>query len=238
MDFIFSLTSYPTRFPYLDLVINSLINQRVKAKKIILNIAKEDSKSFNLKLDPSVEINFVEDLKAAKKLIPTLIKYPSENIITVDDDTIYPDTLSEILIRGYMDNPRHIVAGRARKITKDAEGNFLPYMKWPLLFNGHRSSSSVMPTGVGGVLYPSNIFHNDVIDAFEYKDYLTTDDFWWYTQARRMGVDFVQVKVFNENFFPNISPIANKGLFYHGNKTKNDQSFLSLINKYGDFTGI
>jgi hypothetical protein len=238
MNFIFSLTSYPARFPYLGLVIDSLINQKVKAKRIVLNIAKDDQEFFNLSFDPVVEVNFVEDLKAAKKLIPTLIKYPNENIITVDDDTVYPDNLSEKLIQGYLNNPGNIITGRARKIAKDNRGHFLPYMKWPLLFNGHDSSTNVMPTGVGGVLYPANIFHKDVLDSSVYKDYLTTDDFWWYTQARRNDVSFVQVKIFNRYTFPNIESIANRGLFYYGNKTKNDQAFFSLISKYGNFTGI
>lgn len=238
MDFIFSLTSYPARFPYLSQVIDSLINQKIQAKNIVLNISKEDRKAFNLNLGPTVEINFVDDLKAAKKLIPTLIKYPNENIITVDDDTVYPNDLSEKLIAGYLNNPGNIIAGRARKITKDSDNNFLPYMKWPLLFNGYSSSPGLMPTGVGGVFYPANIFHKDVLNSSIYKDYLTTDDFWWYAQARRNGISFVQVKIFNEHKFPNIDIIANKGLFYYGNKTKNDQAFASLLSRYGNFTGV
>jgi hypothetical protein len=234
MNFIFSLTSYPARFEYLDQVLDSLRNQRIPGDFIVLNIAKEDKPLLKLNSYANLEVNFVEDLKAMKKLLPTLTKYPEHNIITVDDDTIYPKKLSERLITGYEKNPGNIIAGRARKITKNKD-EFNEYLKWTPLYHGHPSDKLVFPNGVGGVFYPKNIFHPDVFDESFYKNFVTTDDFWWYTQARRNGVQFVQVSIFNRLNFPNIMPIASKGLFYYKNKTENDKAFKMLLDAYGNF---
>lgn len=235
MPYIFSLTSYPARFDYLDQVIRSLKKQSIPADQVVINIAKADKKHFKLNNYYGIEVNFVEDLKAMKKLLPTLKSHSNHNIITVDDDTMYPPHLSERLLRGSTENPGAVVAGRARKVTRSNEG-FAPYLEWPLLFDGHEKSKDVLPTGVGGVLYPKNVFHNDVFDKDQYMNYITKDDFWWYAQARRKGTEFVQVPVFDKNNFPNISPIANKGLYYYGNKYANDEALSSLVSMYGDFT--
>lgn len=234
MSFIFSLTSYPARFDYLDLVIDSLRNQDLEADAIVLNIAEEDRKAIKLKDYRKIELNFVEDLKAMKKLLPTLVEYPECNVITVDDDTIYPEYLSERLWTSSEANPGHVVAGRARKITKTGD-EFNRYMDWLPLFDGHPRDKLVLPNGVGGVLYPANIMHPDVFNEYIYKDFVTTDDFWWYAQARRNGAKFVQVPIFDQSSFPNIMPIASKGLFYYKNKTENDKAFQKLLKVYGNF---
>lgn len=232
------MTSYPIRFPYLDQVINSLRKQNVKSDGIVINIARQDRKHLKLNSYQDIHVDYVEDLKAAKKLLPTILNNPDKNIITVDDDTIYPEDLSEKLLIGLEQNPGNIITGRARKIIRDGSGNFEKYMKWPLLFDGYPSAPNIMPNGVGGVLYPPGVFHQDVFDYDFLNNFLNNDDYWWYTQARRNNTKFVQVPIFDKKNFPNIMPIASKGLFYYGNKTKNDEVFKLLLNKYGNFTGI
>lgn len=235
MSYIFSLTSYPARFEYLNQVIKSLKHQETPADHIVINIAKEDKKNFKLNNYYGIEVNFVEDLKAMKKLLPTLQKHSNHNIITVDDDAIYPKELASKLLEGSRNNPGSVIAGRARKIIRTNDG-FAPYLEWPALYDGHERSKDVLPNGVGGVLYPRNVFHKDVFDKDEYINYLNKDDFWWYAQARRAGTEFVQIPIFSKKDFPNISVIANRGLFYYGNKYENDKALASLIATYGDFT--
>jgi hypothetical protein len=237
VDYIFSLTSYPARYQYLPAILDSLRNQKIRAQNIILNIAEEEKKNLKINSYSGVEINFVENLKAMKKLLPTLLSHPNEHIITVDDDTIYPTDLSEKLIQGLSNNPNHVVAGRARKITKNKDG-FNKYMEWKPLYDGHESDKLILPNGVGGVLYPPNVFHKDVFDDNVYHEFITTDDFWWYAQARKNGTRFVQVPIYDPSNLPNIMPIANRGLFYYKNKTENDVAFKKLLEMYGDFTAI
>ena len=234
MDYIFSLTSYPARYPYLPAILDSLRNQVLSPQNIVINIAEDEKQSFKLNSYRGIEVNFVENLKAMKKLLPTLPLYPNHHIITVDDDTIYPNYLSQKLFAGLDKNPGHVVAGRARKITK-TDNQFNKYMEWQPLFDGHESDKLVLPNGVGGVLYPPGIFHSDVFDSGVYHDFITTDDFWWYAQARRNGAKFVQVPIFDRKKFPNIMPIASKGLFYYKNKTENDIAFNKLLDLYGNF---
>jgi protein O-GlcNAc transferase len=234
VEYIFSLTSYPARYSYLPAILNSLRNQVLKPKNIIINIAENEKKSFRLNSYVGIEVNFVENLKAMKKLLPTLSLYPDQHIITVDDDTIYPTNLSQRLFDALEKNHGHVVAGRARKITK-TNNEFNKYMEWTPLYDGHQSDKLVVPNGVGGVLYPPGIFHPDVLDGNVYREFITTDDFWWYAQARRNGAKFVQVPIFDRNNFPNIMPIASKGLFYYKNKKENDVAFKRLLDLYGNF---
>ena len=93
-EHVVSLTSYPERFNTLSQTLNSLLAQRLIAKKIYLNIAQEDMS----KLPASVKdfassglinINACENLGPGKKLIPTLKLEKNLPIIVVDDDLIF-----------------------------------------------------------------------------------------------------------------------------------------------------
>ena len=96
-EIIVSLTSFPKRINIVVKTINTILNQSVKPDKIILWLANEqfpnkekdlpdellDLKNFGLM------INWCEDLRSYKKLIPTLNLYPNDIIITADDDIYY-----------------------------------------------------------------------------------------------------------------------------------------------------
>lgn len=222
----------------MDQVLDSLRSQSIKADGIVLNIAKTDRKKFNLKSYKDIHVHFVDDLKAVKKLLPTLKKYPKYKTITVDDDAIYPVNLAESLLQGLEANPNHIISGRAREIRKNREGNFHSYNDWYIRFDGRPSAPNLVPSGVGGVLYPPKILHKDVFNRRLFNDFIMSDDLWWYAQARRNNVNFVQVPIFDETNFPNIFPIAARGMFFYKNRSDNDKAFQKLLDQYGNFTGV
>ena len=104
-DAVISLSVLPTRFKGLKPTLNSITDQTVLPRKIILNLPRvfrRDKTDYKIpdyvKEHPLVEINWIEhDLGPATKLLPTLDLFKKEDllIIVVDDDQIYPQEMVE-----------------------------------------------------------------------------------------------------------------------------------------------
>ena len=94
---IISLTSYGRRVrKTLPLTITSLLKQTYKPDMVLLWLdyswQNKDLPSRLKKLiDYGLTIKYCEDIKSYKKLIPTLLEYPNEVIITTDDDVFLYD---------------------------------------------------------------------------------------------------------------------------------------------------
>ena len=94
---IVSLTSYPARIDVVNTTIESILNQSLKANRIILWLAPEQfpnkekdlpDKLIKLKKYGLI-IDWYHDIGSYKKLIPTLKLYPNDIIVTADDDVLY-----------------------------------------------------------------------------------------------------------------------------------------------------
>lgn len=103
---VISLSILPSRFKNFEPTLNSLTDQTLLPKKIILNLPKtfkRDKTNYVIpefvKLHPLIEINWIEeDLGPATKILPTLDLFadsPDQLIIVLDDDQIYPKGLVE-----------------------------------------------------------------------------------------------------------------------------------------------
>lgn len=169
-DVIVSLTTYNKRIFDIFLTIESLFQQTVKANRIILWLAHDEfhEKSLPIKLlslkERGLEIKFCDDIKSYKKLIPTLELFPQAIIVTVDDDIIYPDDFLENMLNAYREMPEQVHCYRARVFTFNFLGNLRPYMKWRLASSSQSSSLSILPNGVGGILYFPGCFHDTILD--------------------------------------------------------------------------
>lgn len=110
---IVSLTSYPERINTVSQAINTLLQQTLKPDKLILWLANEQfpNKELDLPADLlklkelGLEINWCEDLKSYKKLIPSLHLFPDDIIVTADDDLYYQPDWLESLYKSYLKNP-------------------------------------------------------------------------------------------------------------------------------------
>jgi hypothetical protein len=115
MNFIISLTSIPSKFKYINLTINSILNQTLKPLKIIINIPLQYSFRFNYKLTDDdidffkkefnnnlIQLNFVNtDYGPGTKLLGLfenniLNQYDDIYIILIDDDHIYKNIMIEL----------------------------------------------------------------------------------------------------------------------------------------------
>ena len=167
---IVSLTSCPARIDTVNQTIESLLNQSVKANRVILWLAEEqfpnkekDLPQQLLDLVPKgLTIDWCEDIKSYKKLIPTLKKYPNEVIVTADDDLIYYNKWLEQLFDAYQKNPNYIHCHRAHYLTFKNK-QILPYKEWKQNITNVIPSMNNFFTGVGGVLYPPKCFHKDIL---------------------------------------------------------------------------
>lgn len=124
---IVSLTSYPARIETVNQTIKSILNQSIKADKVILWLAPEQFPNKEKDLPEQLlslrakglTIDWYHDIKSYKKLIPTLKKYPDAIIVTADDDNIYAVNWLEKLYNSYIKHPQDISCHRITKFINN-----------------------------------------------------------------------------------------------------------------------
>lgn len=185
-EIIVSLTTFGHRINDVYITIESLMQQSLKADKIILNISKKD---FNLSSIPSIlkkqcerglHINFInEDLGPYTKFFYTLKEFPNSLIITVDDDQIYPMDLIDQLYNAHLIEPNVIHCHRAHKIKFNKKNELLPYRKWDWNTQENQASKLIFPTGIGGVIYFPGCFDENILNKQEFLELCPgADDIW------------------------------------------------------------
>lgn len=236
-EFIFSLTSIPSRFSHLIQVVDSLLNQVMPAKEIHLNLAQSDTSILPETIRSYLESNGVsifafDDLGPAKKLIPTLQRTEMP-VICVDDDLIYKPTLTYHLMFQHKEYPNNVIASRTHQITKDKNGQINPYAKWKKQYSETDGPSpDLFATSGAGTLFKKEFFHKDVFDMKLYKELaFYCDDLWWYFQAIRNGIDVRRIPGgWPLDFIPGTQ---EQGLWRTGNKERNEIILQNLLKRYG-----
>ncbi len=111
---IVSLTTWEKRIGNIPVVLETILSQTLRPDLIVLNINPDVSipsavKHFIHK--HSIEVNLVSYQKVYKKLIPTLIKYPNDCVICIDDDWLYPSTMIEDFWKVHKKHPNNPISG-------------------------------------------------------------------------------------------------------------------------------
>ena len=237
-ELIVSLTSYPPRYATLVLTLKCLLAQRTKPDRVVLWIARDDASSLPAAVQKltsrGLEIRECVDLKVYNKIIPSLIAFPDAFIVTADDDVIYgPDWLGK-LIDAYLAGPPAVIAHRAREIRFEPDGRIASYETWPLSSEGSRWSGRLMPTGVGGVLYPPGSLPSETRDADAFRRTTpTNDDLWLFWMAQKAGyvcrlvADVKEIRNWERS--QNVSLYSING----GDRGKNDAQIAALWKEYG-----
>lgn len=198
---IVSLTSYPARISKLWMVIKALLNQKlVDNFKVILWLSENqfpkglDSlpKSLTNLIEKGLDIRFVsDDLKSHKKYYYAFKEYPNNIVVTVDDDVLYSPKLLRTLLDAHDKYSDCVICNRGVKINKEKS-----YRNWGKVDNFMIPVSSIMPTGIGGVLYPPRCYNNNIFNIEAIKSTcINGDDLWLNFMCRLNGTKVVHTGV-------------------------------------------
>ncbi len=243
VDVIVSMTSYGKRVETVHLTILSILNQTVRPLKVILWLAENEFILENLP-EPllalqsyGLEIHFCEDIRSFKKLIPTLLLYPSKNIVTFDDDVIYPENQLEKLLDCHQIYPNAVVCNRAHKIVFGRDGMPLPYQQWQFDTNEQELSHSVIPIGIGGVLYPAGSLAKEVLNQSAFKALCpTADDLWFKLMAMKQNtLTKVVAQPMPYKDYLHI-PCSQETSLWASNQFENDRQLRAILNAYPEIS--
>jgi hypothetical protein len=187
-----SLTSFPERINEIKYTVFSLLDQSILPEKIILWLAENQFPNKENDLPKELlafkrfgfDIQWCEDIRSYKKLIPSLEKYPECYIATADDDIYYKKRWLQKLWECHLKYPGDIICHIANKIKFDSDGSIMPYTKWKYNIKSKNASYLFFQLGAGGVLYHKknlfpDIFNKDLF--FKLAPY--ADDVWFYFMA-------------------------------------------------------
>lgn len=235
---IVSLTSYPKRISVVHKVINSLLRQSLKPDMLVLWLAEEEFPKREKELPKSLlqytkhglTIKWCANYRSYKKLIPSLLEFPEDIIVTADDDSIYSEQWLEALHDSYLHYPTNIHGHHAFKYSFDEQYNIIDSK---IVTTAQTLSKSEMLIGVGGILYPPHSLYKDITISHLYATLApNNDDFWFWAMARLQGTPIRLI----ENYCDNIvclDEAQNESLWNtinsHG---AGSQQFQNIIGAY------
>lgn len=243
LQIIVSLTSYPARIYDIHYCLYSLLNQSFKPDKLILWLSKEEFPNLEEDLPSNVlnlekhglEIKWTENnFKVYNKLIHSLKEYPNDIIVTADDDIFYQEDWLQRLYENY--DGKNVVAHRAHLMNFES-GSLAPYEQWEKCTENEEISILNLLTGVGGVLYPPDVFNSDVInDQLFLKLTPTNDDIWFWGMVVLNNRKIIVPKN-GYKYLTYINPerelnLNDDGTLYEGNQIRNDEQLSAILEYY------
>ncbi len=244
---VVSMTSFPAAMPYARSAVLSVLHGSLLPDKLVLYLhfaqfpggrPPEDLMRLAYS-NPFFDIrDYPRDIRSYMKLIPALKDYPEAVIVTVDDDVVYHRNMLKELL--YLRNrvPDAVLANRARRICPDK-----PYRKWgkyhwyDFLFHRIHRRYDILPTGVGGVLYPPHCLKKEMLDEDLFTSLApTTDDIWFWAAATANGVPVVPVP-FGCNKPRELEKPAELSLKttnYMGAEDRNRETLMTILERFPD----
>ena len=241
---ILSLTTFPDRINSVSKTIKTLLNQTLKPDKVILWLAFEQFPKKEQELPNDLlelknfglDIKWCEDIKSYKKLIPSLIEFENDIIITFDDDIYYDEDIVKRLYDAHLADREAVVVNRYSRIY--FKNDKIKFLKSSKLYFSNPPKPSLLNViiGCGGVLYPPKSLNPNVLNKQEFMSLIPThDDIWFWLNAI---LNNTKIKIV-DGFSTNLIPIENTqqfGLCKINNKSKNGINALDALhiitNKY------
>lgn len=241
-DIVVSLTSFGRRIHEVALAIESLMQQTMKANRIVLWLSDELEnrplpQTLVLQQNRGLEIKFCRDIRSFTKLIPQLKESPDDVIVTVDDDVLYDYDLLEHLINAYRQQPGMIHCCRVHRMLTDNHGRLLPYNKWEWCCSVAGTDRRYFITGIGGTLYPPHCLDGEVFNEDVFLDLCPeADDVWFTAMAMKKGTPVNKVFTRSrggEDFVkiprPLETGLSKENVGYSGN----DSQIQAVFSRYG-----
>lgn len=238
-DVIVSLTTFGKRLWDVAFAIESIMQQTMKANRIVLWLAHEDYKhipqALRLLQKRGLEINECDDLLSYKKIIPSLKNFPNDVIITIDDDCFYHPDVLERLIEAYIQAPQYIHCLRANQYRFKENGELYPYDEWTWSISKPGPNKLNFFIGCGGVLYPPRCLYEEVLDENVFMEISRyADDVWLNAMAIKKGtlISKVQTRSIDGSDFISNENVQGEGLYLSTNKNRNDEQINKVFAKY------
>lgn len=246
-EIIVSLTTYGRRIHDVATTIESIMQGSYLPNRIVLWLG-ENMRDVALPIalqrqqKRGLEIAFCEDLGAAKKLIPTLRKYPDAAVITIDDDVIYNYDMVEKLVNAHHRHSKDVIANVVSRIGLKSNRSIQRYRRWRNVAEADNVSHLNFAKGCGGVLYPPHAFDNDVLDEKTLMQLCrTTDDVWFYVMELKAGTkvrkSFTRHYAYGYEFIDNEN-VQEEALNRKNNRhiskglCQNDFNLVNLLDHY------
>lgn len=239
---IVSLTTFPARIQTVHRTISSILAQSLPPRGIVLWLTNEEFPQGEVGLpvellalkNHGLTIKWCRNCRSYNKLIPSLREFPSDFVVTVDDDIVYKPTMLEQLVASYLQYPGAIHCSRGHRAQFDATGAFVSYRDWQRqVKDGDKPSYANFLTGVGGVLYPPSVLDKEVFneDLFT-KICRTGDDIWFWFMAVRNGtkIRVVPDSDFKLDFTPDSQEVGLCKQNDHGGK--NDEMLREMLMRF------
>lgn len=208
---IVSLTTFPKRADKAHLCINSILRQTRPADMVLVFLAKDEFPSEEsvpepirrLRDEKLIDLRFCPNVRSYKKILYAAREFADDIIITADDDALYPENWIERLLALHAEYPNCVCCYRACEITLDENNLPKPYITYPKLSNGIKGPDFLlMPTGVGGVLYPPKAFEGIELDEKKIAELCpNADDVWLHAVMMKKGIPTVKVNPHSTEWF-------------------------------------
>lgn len=239
---IVTMASFPKRIDKVWITIETIMNQTVKPKKIILCLAEDLfpngeadlPKELLKQKSRGLEICFCEDLWPHKKYFYTMQKYPDDVIVTIDDDIFYPENVLEQLWAAYQKYPNAVSCERGHVVAYTEDGAFAKYNDWDSEKKGLTEPTlQLFPIGCGGVLYPPHLLHEGLFNKEEIKELcLANDDIWLKTMEIMNGVPAVRARATTLIYFDIVGTRKSALLLENANECRNDKILKAVCERY------
>lgn len=165
IDVIVCLTTFPKRIGYLWYVMECMAKQSVLPSKIYLYLAKSqfpDDDCIPKNLNRYVEMGLLEirivdeDIRSHKKYWYAFPEFADKDIITIDDDIIYPTHFIESLYQAHIQHPECVICNYWHPMKWDNTGNVKPYSEWVNLrsFDKNFETDEAFFGSGGGTYFP------------------------------------------------------------------------------------
>jgi len=240
-ELIVSFTTYNKRIHDVHLVVESIAQQTLKPNRLILWL---DEDEFTLETIPLIlqrqierglEIRFCLNYRSYKKLIPSIQTFPNANIVTIDDDFLYPHDMIEILLKEHSVFPKCILGHRAHKVMIH-NNKVSPYIEWENEIQYSEANDFIFLTTGAGVFLPPHVFDAEVLNATVFLEICPfADDVWLNAMSLLSGIKRRKVnddRVFRERFLP-IPGSKHMALSeYNVDNGGNDKQLQAVFEKY------
>ncbi|WP_323736027.1 hypothetical protein PXD04_09090 [Methanosphaera sp. ISO3-F5] len=249
---IVSTTSVPEHMNDLHYTLYSLLNQQLKADKVILWLNEDKYPNQEIDLPREVlklkqnglSIRFTKNYKNFNSIIPVLTTYPNDIIITANDNIYYPQDWLKNLYNTHKNNPENIITYKTQNITTNSENNIEEYEKWELNNNQKNISYRNIANHKAGVLYPPKTLHEDLINNNKFNKYSENIDTWLWamTILNHNKIKTIPNDLIYELTYVNpareIKLFNNHKKIHKNTKTDINTSLKNIVNKYPEIINI